>query len=80
MWVTLGSITLPASSGVLDACGRELSKLTVLEHHDIAGGVDERDDIGGNIGAGFAHADYDRGILAGHGDHAGLVMHTAARP
>ena len=59
--------------GVLDACGRELGKLTVLEHHDIAGGVDERDDIGGDIGAGLARADHDRGILAGHGNHAGLV-------
>ena len=59
--------------GVLDACGRELGKLTVLEHHDVAGCVDERDDVGGDIGAGLARADHDRGILAGHGDHAGLV-------
>ena len=59
--------------GVLDARRRKLGKLTVLEHHDITGGVDERDDVGGNVGAGLAHADHNRRILAGHGDHAGLV-------
>ena len=59
--------------GILDACGRELGKLAVLKHHDVAGCVDERDDIGSNIGAGFAHTDYDRGILAGHGNHARLI-------
>ena len=69
----LGLDNVAGLVGVLDACGRELGKLTVLEHHDIAGGVDERDDIGGDIGAGLARADHDRGILAGHGDHAGLV-------
>ena len=46
--------------GILDSCGRELGKLAVLEHHAVAGCVDERDDIGSNIGTGFAHADYDR--------------------
>ena len=69
----LGLDNVAGLVGVLDACGRELGKLTVLEHHDIAGGVDKRDDIGSNIGAGLARADHDRGILAGHGDHAELV-------
>ena len=69
----LGLDNVAGLVGVLDARGRELGKLTVLEHHDIAGGVDERDDIGSNIGAGFAHADHNRGVLARHGDHAGLV-------
>ena len=69
----LGLDNVAGLVGILDACGRKLGKLTVLEHHDIAGGVDERDHVGCNIGTGFAHADYDRGILAGHGDHAGLV-------
>ena len=69
----LGLDNVAGLVGVLDACGRKLGKLTVLEHHDIAGGVDERDDVGGDIGAGLARADHDRGILAGHGDHAGLV-------
>ena len=59
--------------GVLDTRGRELGKLTVLEHHHVAGGVDKRDDVGGDVGAGLARADDDRGILTGHGDHAGLV-------
>ena len=55
----LGLDNVAGLVGVLDACGRKLGKLTVLEHHD--------------IGAGLARADHDRGILAGHGDHAGLV-------
>ena len=59
--------------GILDARGRELGKLTVLEHHDIAGGIDKRDHVGGNVGAGLAHADHDRGILTGDGDYARLV-------
>ena len=36
----LGLDNVAGLIGVLDACGRELGKLTVLEHHDIAGGVD----------------------------------------
>ena len=59
--------------GILDACGRELGKLTIFEHHDIAGGIDKRDHIGGNVGAGLAHADHNRGVLAGNGDHARFV-------
>ena len=59
--------------GILDTRGRELGKLTVLEYHHVAGGVDKRDDVRGDIGAGLARADDDRGILAGHGDHTGLV-------
>ena len=59
--------------GILDACGRELGKLTIFEHHDIAGGIDKRDYIGGNVGAGLAHADHNRGVLAGNGDHARFV-------
>ena len=59
--------------GILDTHGRKLGKLTVLEYHDVAGGVDKRDDVRGDIGAGLARADNDRGILAGHGDHTGLV-------
>ena len=69
----LGLDDIAGLVGVLDARRRKLGKLTVLEHHDIAGGIDERDDIGGDIGAGLARADHDRGILAGHGDYAGLV-------
>ena len=59
--------------GILDTRGRKFGELAVLEHHDVAGGVDQRDDVGGDIGAGLAHADHDRGILAGHGDHTGLI-------
>ena len=69
----LGLDDIAGLVGILDARRRELGKLTVLEHHDIASGVDERDHVGGNIGAGFAHADDDWGILAGHGDYARLV-------
>ena len=69
----LGLDNVAGLVGVLDARGRELGKLTVLEHHDIASGVDECNDVGGDIGAGLACADHNRGILAGHGDHAGLV-------
>ena len=69
----LGFNSVAGLVGVLDARGRKLGKLTVLEHHDVAGGVDERDDVGGNIGTGLAHANNDRGILAGHGDNAGLI-------
>ena len=46
--------------GILDACGRKLGKLTVFEHHDIAGGIDKRDHVGGNVGAGFADTDHNR--------------------
>ena len=69
----LGLDDIAGLVGVLDARRRKLGKLTVLEHHDIAGGVDECDDVGGNVGAGLAHADHNRRVLAGHGDHAGLV-------
>lgn len=69
----LGLDDIAGLVGILDARGRELGKLTVLEHHDIAGGVDERDDVGGNVGTGLAHADHDRGVLAGNGDHARFV-------
>ena len=69
----LGLDNVAGLVGILDTRGRELGKLAVLEHHHVAGGVDKRDDVGGDIGAGLARADDDRGILAGHGDHAGLV-------
>lgn len=69
----LGLDDIAGLVGILDTRRRELGKLTVFEHHDIAGGIDKRDHVGGNVGAGLAHADYDRGILAGHGDHSGLV-------
>ena len=69
----LGLDGIASLVGVLDARRRKLGKLTVLEHHDIAGGVDERDDVGGNVGAGLAHADHNRGVLAGNGDYARLV-------
>ena len=69
----LGLDNVAGLVGVLDACGRELGKLTVLEHHDIAGGVDERDHVGGNVGAGLAHADHNRRVLAGDGDYTRLV-------
>ena len=69
----LGLDDIAGLVGVLDARRRKLGKLTVLEHHDIAGGIDERNHVGGNVGAGLAHADHNRGVLAGHGDYAGLV-------
>ena len=59
--------------GVLDALGRELCELTVLEHHDVARGLDEGDDVGGDVGALLAAADDDGRVFAGDGDHAGLV-------
>ena len=59
--------------GILDARRRELGKLTVFEHHDIAGGIDKRNHVGGNVGTGLAHTDHNRGVLAGNGNHARLV-------
>ncbi len=59
--------------GVLDALGGELGKLAVLEHHDVAGGVDHGDDVGGYVGTRLPLADDDGRVLAGHGDDAGLV-------
>ena len=69
----LGLDSVAGLVGILDTHGRKLGKLTVLEHHHVAGSVDKRDDVGGDIGAGLARADDDRGVLAGHGNHAGLV-------
>ena len=59
--------------GVLDALGRELGELVVLENHDVARGLDEGNDVGGDVGALLAAADDDGRVLAGDGDHAGLV-------
>ena len=69
----LGLDNVAGLVGILDTRGRELGKLAVLEHHHVAGGVDKRDHVRGDIGAGLARADDDRGVLAGHGDHTGLV-------
>ena len=59
--------------GVGDALRRETGELAVFEHHDVARRIDHRDDVGGHVAAGLTLADDDGAILAGDGDHAGLV-------
>ena len=71
--VTSGSMALPSASVYSMPLGVRLCELTVLEHHDVARGLDERDDVGGDVGAVLAAADDDGRVFAGDGDHAGLV-------
>ena len=59
--------------GVGDALGRETGELVVLEHHHVARGVDDGDDVGGHVAAARAAPDDDGAVLARHGDHARLV-------
>ena len=64
---------VPLDIGVGDALGGEQRELAVLEHDHVARGVDHGDDVRGDVAPALAAADDDRGILACHGDRAGLV-------
>lgn len=76
----LGLDDIAGLVGILDTRRRELGKLTVFEHHDIAGGIDKRDDIGGDI-APVSPAPTTIGeSLRATAITPGSSAHTAARP
>ncbi|VWM24241.1 Uncharacterised protein [Collinsella intestinalis] len=59
--------------GVGDALRRKTGELAVLQHHNVARGVDERDDIRCDVASPLPAADDDRAVLARDGDHTRLI-------
>ena len=58
---------------MLGSIGREARELAVAQHHHIARGVDNGNDVGANIAAVLAPADDDGAVLARDHDGPGIV-------
>ena len=58
---------------VPDVVGREKRELAVAQHYHVARGVDDGDDVGGDVTAVLAPADDDGAVLARHDDSVGFV-------